>query len=202
MFPLGIVYVTLLATGLPTAIGLVVVLIGIPLLVLLLALVVGLARFERTLVRVLLGVDIPSTSIETEHDLWGRVKHLVTNRQTWKAVVYLLSEFVYGTLVFGLIASLLATAGSFLLAPLYYTQAPVVAYGPIRIGKLTLEILFGWNNLLVGLTTTFQIGSWQIQTLPGALFVAGLGVVLLFVSLSVTNGLAWVWGRYARVMLA
>jgi hypothetical protein len=164
-------------------------------------LVVGLVGLERTLVRVLLRVDVPTTSVKTEYGLWGRAKQLVTDRQTWKAVAYLLSEFVYGTVVFGLLASLFATAGNFLLAPLYYKQAPVVAYGPIPSGEFTLNILFGWDNLLVGLTTTFQVGSWQIESLLGALLVTGLGIVLLVLTLHLSNFLAWVWGRYARSML-
>lgn len=53
----------------------------------------------------------------------------------------------------------------------------------------------------MGLTTTFQTGSWQIETLPGALLVAGPGVVLLLVSLQFVNALVWAWSRYARVML-
>lgn len=201
MFPLGIIYFNLLLAGVLTGLGLVIVIIGIPILVLLLVLVVGLAELERTLVGVLLGVDISTTGVETERGLWGRSKQLVTDLRTWKAVAYLLSEFVYGTVVFGLITSLLATASSFLLAPVYYNQAPVVAYGPIRTGHLTLDILFGWNDLLVGLTTTFQIGSWHIETLPGALLVASLGLVLLLVSFQVANVLSWVWGQYARLML-
>src|SRR5699024_8292286 len=113
----------------------------------------------------------------------------------------LLSEFIYGSIVFGLLSSLLASAGSFLFAPFYYTDASVVAYGPVPSGEFTLDVLFGWNNLLVGLTTTFQIGSWRIETLLGALLVAGLGVILLLLTFQLANTLAWAWGRYARVML-
>lgn len=201
MFLLGVVYFTLLVTGFTTGVALVIVGIGVPILVLMLALAVGLAGLERTLVRVLLRVDIPTTAVGTEGDLWDRVKQLVTDLRTWKAVAYLLSEFVYGSIVVGLIGSVVATGGSFLFAPVYYTWAPVVAYGPLRTGKLTLDVLFGWNNLLVGLTTTFRIGSWQIETLPGALLVASLGIILLLVSLSLANAFAWAWGRYARIML-
>lgn len=201
MFPLGVGYFILLTVGFSTGVPLIIVLVGIPIIILLLALVVEIARLERFLVRVLLEVDVPTTSVETEHGLWTRTKRLVTNLGTWKAVAYLLSEFVYGSVVFGLLASLMATAGSLLLAPFYYQQAPIVAYGPIPLGEFTLDILFGWDNLLVGLTTTFRIGSWQIETLPGALLFAGLGIVLLLFSLQLVNALAWVWGRYARVML-
>ena len=201
MFPLGVGYFILLTVGFSTGIPLVIVIVGIPILVLLLVLVIGVAGLERILLRVLLGVDFPSRPVETDNDLWARTKQLVADLRTWKAVAYLLSEFVYGSVVFGLLSSLLATVGSFLFAPLYYTDAPVVAYGPIPSGEFTFDVLFGWNNLLVGLTTTFQMGSWRIETLPGALLVAGLGVVLLLLSLQLANGLAWAWGRYARVML-
>lgn len=202
MTPLGTIYFTLILTGFVFGLSFAVVVIGIPIFVLVLALSVELAGFERQLVRGLLRVDIPSTTtVKTDQDRWSHTKQFVTDRRTWKAVAYLLSEFVYGTFVGGLIVSGIVTGGNFLLAPLYYTQAPVVAYGPLRIGAFTLEILFGWNNLLVGLTTTFRIGSWQIETLLGALLVSGLGIVLLVVVLPIANALMEVWGRYARVML-
>lgn len=210
MFPLGVFYFNLLFAGGLAGLGLLVIGIGFFLLLLLLILAIELTRLERALVRGLLSIDIPTPRAETEYGLWTRTKKLVTDRRTWKAVAYLLSEFVYGSIVFGLLSSLLVTAGSFLFAPVYYKQAPVVAFGPIPatdfVGSIpatdfTLNVLFGWDTLLVGLTSTFQIGSWQIETLSGALLIAGLGIILLLISLHLANALAWVWGQYARVML-
>lgn len=200
-FPLGLFYFLLLTIGFPTGLSLVIVLVGIPILVCLLVVVVGLAEFERTLISLLLDVEIAAPPAESEQGLWSRTKQLATDLRTWKAVVYLLSEFVFGTVVFGLITSLVATTSSFLFAPLYYEQGPIVAYGPIPSREFTLDVLFGWDNLLVGLTTTFQLGSWQIETLPGALLVAALGIVLLVFTLQLVNALAGVWGRYAQRML-
>ncbi|GAA0200588.1 hypothetical protein GCM10009000_013350 [Halobacterium noricense] len=210
MFPLGILYFTVLTTGVLTGLPLVIIVVGIPILVLCLALVVGFTGLERILVRLLLGVEIPSSEADFEgifddkagKTIWIRGKRLVTNSGTWKGVAYLLSEFVYGTVVFGLLSSLMATIGSFLLAPLYYEEAPVSAYGPIPSDAFTLDILFGWDNLLVGLTTTFQLGSWRVETLLGALFVSAVGMVLLLISLQLFNALAGIWGRYARIMLS
>lgn len=201
MFPLGHVYFTVILIGLFTGVGLTVIGIGIVIIVLVLALATGLADLERTLVRLLLDVEIPAPTMESQQGLGTQTKLLVTDLRTWRGVVYLLSVFVYGTIVFGLLASLAATIWSFLSAPLYYQEAPVVAYGPIPHRELTLDILFGWDTLLVGLTTTFQLGSWKIETLAGALFVASMGVVLLFVTFQVVNSLALLWKRYARVML-
>ena len=201
LFPLGIAYFTLLTVGFATGLGLAVVAVGVPILAGMLVLVVGIAGVERALVRALLDVDVRPGSIETDGSPWIRTKRLVTDRGTWRTVVYLLSEFVYGSLAFGLVTSLLATSGSFLLAPLYYRRAPVVAYGPIPSDDVTLHLLFGWDNLMIGLSTTFRVGSWGIETLPGALLVAGLGLVLLLVSFHLADALARIWARYAQAML-
>lgn len=200
MFPLGICYFTLITVGVFTGIPLIIVGIGIPVVLILFVLVVKLAGLERRLVRSLLDVDIQAPSVETDGSLWTRFWRFVTAVQTWKAVAYVLSEFLYGSFVFGILASGVATSVSFLLAPLYYTEAPVAAYGPIP-SEFTLDVLFGWDSLLVGLTTTFQLGSWQIETLPGAVSVAAVGILLLWASLVVSNVAAGLWGQYARRML-
>ena len=202
MFPLGIIYFNILLAGLLTGVGLLIVLVGIPLLVLTLWLAVRFAGLERRLVKILLGIDVTPPAYGGTEDLTTRLKRQVIGRQTWTTVAYLLSEFVYGSVAFGLVSSLLATAGSFLLAPLYYHRAPVVAFGPIPSGEFTLNLLFGWDSLLVGLTTTFQLGSWEIATLPGALLVATLGFVILLAALHLCNALTSVWGRYAHIMLS
>ncbi|MCO8243077.1 MULTISPECIES: sensor domain-containing protein [unclassified Haladaptatus] len=201
MFPLGLGYFVLFSFVVPFGIGLTIVLVGIPILMLSLALAVTLAGLERTLVGSLLGVEIPLSPTESHDGLWNRAKHLVTDTRTWRSVAYLLSEFVYGTVVFSVLWWLVATAGSFLLAPFYYTRSPVAVFSPIPTRPFTLDILFGWDNLLVGLTTTFELGSWHVETLPGALLVAVLGALLFLCSVQLLNGLARLWGRYARIML-
>lgn len=201
MFPLSVGYFVLLTVGFSTGVPLIPVLVGVPIIVLTLVAVVEIARFERFLVRVLLGVHVSPSSVEPAGGLWSRTKALVFDLGTWKAVAYLLSEFVYSTVVIWLLASLSGTTASFLLAPLYYEHAPVVAYGTIPTTDFTLDVLFGWDDLLVGLTATFQLGSWQVETLPGALFFAGLGVVSLFFLFQLVNGFARIWGRYAAFML-
>lgn len=200
-FPLGIAYFVLLSVGFSAGIPLLFVLLGVPVIVLTLVVSVWLAGAERLLVRRLLGVEVPPTELRTDGSLRKRLVGLVTDVATWKAVAYLFTKFAYESLAFGLLGSLFATSASFLLAPLYYTRAPVVSYGPFSIADLTLELLFGWDDLLIGLTTTIEIGSWQVETLPGALLFAGLGVLGFLVAFPLVNGLARLWGRYARVML-
>lgn len=202
MFPLGVAYFNFLVVGFAAGFGLAVVLVGVPILLGVLAVATGLAGLERALVRVLLGVEVPVDRVSSGGGVWERVKRLVTDLRTWKAVAYLVSVFAFGVFAFGAIASLLATSWSFLSAPLYYEDAPVAAYGPIPRGEFALDVLFGWDALFVGLSTTFRLGSWRVETLPGALFVACLGLaLLLLVMLPLVNALASLWGRYARVML-
>lgn len=200
MIPLGTVYFTLLLTGFSAGIPLLIIAIGVAILVLTLIMAVVLARFERWLVSLLLGVDLPPAAT-VDLALWDRLKALVTDFGTWKAVAYLFSEFFYGTIVVGLFGSLVATGVSFTFAPFYYKHVPVAAYGPFRIGALRLDFVFGWDNLVVGLNTTFRIGLWQLQSLPAAILVACLGIVLLVLLFPLVNVLASVWGRYATVML-
>lgn len=206
MFPLGMGYFTVLMNGYAYAKFLTSTLIGVPLALLVLfftlALAVGLAAFERTLARVLLRVDIPISSVETDQPIWVRLKQLVIDRRTWTAVFYLLSEFFIGIAVFVLLSSLVVTAGSLLLTPFYYTRLPTSIYlGPTPIIEFTPNILFGWNDLLIGLQTTIRIDAWHIAGLPAAVLVAVGGAILLVFTLQLLNSLAWLWGRYMNTML-
>ncbi len=201
MFPLGIIYFNLLIVGFFTGISLIMIGIGIPLLFILFGIIVELAGFERRLVGILLETAIPAREPDIDGSRWERSKRLVTASQTWRAVGYLLSEFVYGTITFGLLASGIATAVSFLFAPTYYQDGPISAYWPLPTSNFTLDILFGWDSLLIGLTTTFRLVSWHIETLFGALLVSAFGLVLLWGTLLFGNAAAELWAAYARRML-
>ena len=202
-FPLGVGYFVFLSVGFSAGVPLLAVGVGALVLLATLAVCVQLTRFERALLRRLLGVDVPEPDPVTDGGVLNRTRRFVTDRRTWGAAVYLLSVFVFMNVVLSALASLVATAASFLLAPLYYRSAPVTAhaFGPVPSREFTLDLLFGWDNLLVGLTTTVEVGSLQIQTLPGALAVAVLGAALLVIALQTMNVVAWAWSRYARVML-
>lgn len=202
MFPLGFLYFHLLVFGFAYGIGLSIILVGVPIIILTLILISGAASLERFLARVLLHVDIPVSSLETDQTTWKQIKRLVTDRQTWTATFYLLSMFFISVVVFALLSSALLTAGSLLLTPFYYAYAPTSIYiGPTPVVQFTPELLFGWNNLLIGLQTTVRIEAWQITSLPTALLVAGIGAVLMIFVLQLCNMVAQLWGQYMRRML-
>lgn len=201
MLPLGVVYFTVLSIGFSVGVPLVIVGIGVPILLATLVVVVELTRFERFLLHRALGVEIAAAEPQLEGSRWTRGRRFVTDPRVWKGVGYLLSVFVVGSVAFGVLAPLVATAVSFLLAPFYFHHAPVIAYGPVSTSPLTVELFFGWDTLLVGLSRTFQLGTWEVRTLPGALFVSSLGLLLLGLLVVVADLVVVAWSRYARLML-
>jgi hypothetical protein len=175
-FPLGTVYFTFLVTGLSLGIGTLIIWIGVPILLAVLAASWGLAMFERLLAEVLLREDIPpmSREEEAERSAWERLKAHLGNRVTWTSLLYLLLKFVVATIFFSVAVSVIATSVAMIIAPFIY--------------KL-------WDY------PTWW-GVWKVDTLGEALIATVLGLVIVGpISLHITNFLAWVSGAFARVML-
>lgn len=172
-FPLGVAYFVVLVTGFSLGAGLAVTLVGIPVLLATFWLVRALSFVERRLATTLLGVQIPDPEPAGAEGLWDRVVALLTSPVTWLGLVFLLGKFVLGIATFVILAVLGALTVAFLTAPLYYD--------------------------LPG--AGVDVAVWQVTTLPEALVVSVLGVVFLFLSLHAVNGVAWVWGRVAAVLL-
>lgn len=206
-FPLGLAYFIFLAVGISLGVGLAITVIGIPIFLAVLAIAAGLGTIERKLTVLLLGIDIEppvDSPLALDHSkpILQRLKELVTGLGTWKAVVYLASKLILGIASFILIMTLLVTAVTFLLVPFVYNQ-PGVYVGLKLDQPATLHpaVAYGWDNLLVGIEAVVELTSWQVTTLPEAMFVACLGVVMIVIALNVLNALAWVSGHYARYML-
>ena len=130
------------------------------------------------LTTLLLGIDIrpPAESplgFGEERSLRERVTSLVTAGTTWKAVVYLATKVVFGLVSFVTVMTLLVTSMSLLLVPFVYDQ-PNVYVGLALEEPATLHpaLSYGWEGLLVGVRAAVDITSWQVTTLPEALFVA------------------------------
>jgi signal transduction histidine kinase len=170
--PLGIAYVTILAVGLSAGAGLAVILVG---LVLLLATVFALramAAIERMLARRLLRIAI-HPPIEAGIDLsWRqRVQLWLRDPVTWKSLVYLLGKLPMGIVAYALIALLGLTSLVLALAPLIVVFTPVIFFG------------------------------WEVDDPLTALAGVPFGVLLYLLCLHLFNGLAWLYGVCARIML-
>lgn len=172
-FPLGIFYFVFLVTGIAVGVGLIVVWVGIPILLLVMAGWWAMAAFERVMTARLLNVSIAPMSREEppEPGIWARVKSLVRNPVTWKGLAYLLVKFPYGILAFVLVTVALSLSVALLAAPIIYPYAQ------------------------------YTVGVWQIDTMGEALTLSAIGVGIALVSLHLMNGLAALWARFAQLML-
>ncbi|WP_436346711.1 sensor domain-containing protein [Natronorubrum sp. FCH18a] len=204
-FPLGVIYFVFLVTGFSLGFSLLILLIGAPILLLVLAISHVFAAFERATTRHLLSVEIDSPGypfLEGEDELDG-VRVLVFGLETYAAVCYLFLKFVIGIVSFVLVTTMLTTSVVLLLTPLYYDQ-PNVQVGLVNRGEpihLTPSLQLPWNELLVGIEFAVTIAEWEATTLPGALAVSAVGVVVLIASLALLNAFAWLNGQFSRVFL-
>ena len=172
-FPLGTFYFVFLVTGLSLGFGLIITLVGIPILLLVLSGSWVLCRFERQVAITLLNEDIPlSVSRPASGGLWSRVKALLKDRVTWTGVLYLFLKFPLGIVTFTIAVTLIAVTVGFLAAPTYmWTSNPLV-----------------W-------------GSWSFDPFPWSWILTIIGIPMVFISLHLMNAIAIVFGRMTRVML-
>jgi hypothetical protein len=172
-FPLGTFYFVFLVTGLSLGFGMIILIIGIPILLLVLGGSWALSSFERVVTVALLKEDIPSPSGQpTATGLWPRVKAHLTNRVTWTGLLYLLLKFPVGIATFTVAVTLISLTLGLLFAPAYtWTSDPLT-----------------W-------------GVWEFDPFPWSWIATLLGIPMIFISLHLMNGMALLSGRMARVLL-
>ena len=190
-FPLGIAYFVFLVTGISLGLGLAIIWVGVPILVLVLAGSWALCQLERLLAIGLLKEDIPAMvrrddrseqledgrpSLGPEERLligaWRRLKAHLADRLTWTGIFYLLLKFPVGVASFTIVVSLIAVSFALMGTPFYY-----------------------WVD------DGIDMGIWQVDALWEALILALIGVPAAFISLHIMNGVAYLSGRLARVIL-
>jgi len=172
-FPLGTFYFVFLVTGLSLSFGLIITLVGIPILLLVLSGSRVLCRFERQVAITLLNEDIPlSVSRPASGGLWSRVKALLKDRVTWTGVLYLFLKFPLGIVTFTIAVTLIAVTIGLLAAPTYmWASGPLVC------------------------------DSWSFDPFPWSWILTIIGIPMVFISLHLMNVTAVVFGRMTRVML-
>lgn len=177
-FPLGIFYFVFLVTGFSAGIPLIIVWVGLLLLALVLAAWQGFILFERKMAIAMLGEDIPPVQLAdlSGKTTWQKFGAWFKNPVTWKGLVFLLAKFPLGIASFVILVTFGALSLALLAAPFIYRQLPLV-------------VNWGWNNTFV------------IDTLNKAVLASLAGVVMLFVSLHIFNGVAWLWAKFAHLML-
>ena len=174
--PLGILWFTVLVTGLSTGVGLLVTLIGLPVLALTLWLTRAMAQAERALARSLLDTQVPGEYRRPARPGWWRAfaTHL-GDPQTYKDLFYLLFQLPLGILWFTVTVSLVATGLGLLLAPVWYWALPH-DHG-------------------------IDVGILHANTLPKALLLVPLGAVVCVIAKYAIDAMGIAAAAWARLLL-
>lgn len=174
----GTFYFTWVVTGASLSAGLLILIIGIPLLLLFLMSVRMLSLVEGRVVEVLLGERMPRRPLYTQRDKpWmTRLKELFTDGRTWTAMLYLLLLHPLGILYFSVAITLLALSLGLIAAPVAF----FLPYGYV--------MNFGDWNLVIE-------APWLLP------LASVVGIVLLFATLHLARVVGLFHGWLAKHLL-
>ncbi|MBI5963715.1 MAG: sensor domain-containing protein [Chloroflexi bacterium] len=176
-FITGVFYFTWAVTGISLSVSFLIFIFGFPLALLFLLSVRGLALLEGRLVEALLGVRMPRRPIFSHQGMkWlDRLKALVTDKHTWLFILYMIIQFVLGTVYFTVIVTVLSFSLAFISIP--------VLQEVFHQGAL-------FNN---GIRYTFPVWTYP-------LWVFG-GFLLWTIFMNIARGVGQLHGRMAKAML-
>ncbi|MBE7435953.1 MAG: sensor domain-containing protein [Anaerolineales bacterium] len=176
-FITGVFYFTWAVTGASISISFLIFIFGFPLSLLFLLSIRGLALLEGRLVEALLGVRMPRRALFSHHDMkWlDRLKTLLVDRQTWMMLLYMLVQFVLGTVYFILIVLVLSFSLAFIAIPVF-------------------QEALNQGAMVIGDTRIF-FPSW---TYP--LWAIG-GFLLWTIFMNISRGIGQLHGKMAKWML-
>ena len=174
---LGIAYFTWVVTGLSVSAGLLILVIGLPILFLFLLSIRGIGLLEGRLVEALLGVRMPRRPVFTRKDIgfWQKIKNILADRYTWTSLVYMFLHMFLGIIYFSVFISLIS-------ASLWLVFQPIFG--------LALDI------------PSFVIGNYGYYTSGWLLpFSVIGGVLLLTATMHLVKLTGKIHGAWARLML-
>lgn len=190
-FPLGLCYFTILIVGFSVGASTAIVGVGFAILIITMLAVWGFAVFERELVMWWLNVRIPPMSVplHPQATAWQRFRSLLGNPVAWKSLVYLLLEFPFGVFSFVIVLTVFSLSVSLMLSPIAYLVRLVLNGGS---GD---QLVIGWGSG-AGINGLYSPIAFLLT-----LVLSVAGFILLIGALYVFNGVAYVWGQFARQML-
>jgi len=176
-FVTGIFYFTWAITGLSLSVSFSIFIFGLPVALLFLLSVHGLALLEGRLVEALLGVRMPRRQLFAARGLkWlERLKLLILDKHTWLSILYMVIQFVFGIIYFVLFVTILSFSLSFIAIPF-------------------LQELWGIGPI-VNQDIRYYFPTWSYP-----LLILG-GVLLWTAFMNMARGLGQLHGRLAKSML-
>jgi uncharacterized membrane protein len=173
----GVLYFTIVVTGVSLTLGLLVLIIGVPFALLFLGAVRALSLAEGRLVEGMLGQRMPRRPrmVGAQGNLWERVKSWLGDPRTWLTMLYMVLQLPLGIVYFTLMVTALSVSAAFVAAPI-------------------VQAVLG-QSIIHGFQYAYYI------TPVGALVFALLGVLGIFASLWLAKGIGTLHGAWAKLML-
>jgi uncharacterized membrane protein len=173
----GIIYFTIVVTGLSLSLGLLVLIIGIPFALLFLAVVRAISLAEGRMVEGLLGVRMPRRprTLGVQGNLWTRIKSWLTDYRSWTTMLYMVLQLPLGVIYFTIVVTALSLSLGLLVGPPLsaIVNQPIIVNGD-----------FG-----------YALAPWAIPLLMA------VGVLGFFITLWMAKGIGYVHGQWAKMML-
>jgi uncharacterized membrane protein len=178
----GIFYFTWTIVGISMSASFAILIIGIPFALLFIGSIRMLSHVEGRIVEGLLGVRMPRRlppSTQPDEKIWTRIKDALSDVRTWTSMFYLLLMLPLGVVYFvlgvvGLSVSLGITGGSI--------WSLITNHSHVQIqGVPWLEHL--------------------LQTAPGLVLFAAIGLVMFFLVLHMARLVGWMHGKIAEGLL-
>ncbi|MBI4934434.1 MAG: sensor domain-containing protein [Actinobacteria bacterium] len=178
----GIALFTVAITMLSLSAGLLITLVGLPLLVLTVAMGRLVSPMERGRARGLLDLELPGfTPLAPQGNLWQRAKAILGDGPGWLGIAYSMTMLWWGTVAFTVVVTIWTVAFSLVTAPAWaWISDPPP---PFTIGG-----------------TTFRFGGWAIA--GGVVLALLLGLMLVALLPRLVHWLANVDRALVRSMLA
>lgn len=173
--PLGVLDFVLLVTGFSLGLGLLITLLGVPILVGTLLVAHGLATIERRIAWSLADAPMPRLPLSrdtTPGVSWARLRTLVTSRRTWSEIAFLLLRLPLGALGFVIATTIVGLMFQGIVEP-----------------------------ILVAAGVETQLGSWTIDTLGEALIYVPVSGLFVLVGPRLVVACGEVWAGVATKML-
>jgi uncharacterized membrane protein len=174
----GIIYFTVVVTGLSLSLGLMILIVGIPVTLLFIGAVRAISLAEGRIVEGLLGQRMPRRPrvvAVADGTFWGRLKAWFSDYRTWTTMLYMLLMLPLGITYFTAVVVGLATS-------LWMVAAPIAQW------VLNTPVI-----------RTVEFGYW-IEPWGAPFFIAG-GVLAFFATLWLAKGVGYLHGLFAKVML-
>jgi signal transduction histidine kinase len=196
--PVGIATFTIIVTGIATGFGLLITLIGIPILIAMLFVSRAMGWFERGRAKVLLDLDVPSPyRADPPRDKWWRpYVSRITDPATWTEIAYHLLLLPVGVLTFTIVVTFWSVGGLLLISPIagWWSDRAQVVDGWVQI-----TVTNSPHTVVLG--TPGSGYTWVIDTPIEFAVISLAGLIILFLTPWIVRGVATANRALVRGML-